>query len=200
MLLCVSLCMTCWSSKEFNIVAEHAFGAQNFFPPRQGSPLSNQSPASRSCSFLSHCAVSPSTVPCLYLYACVHRSDKDKRAAEKRARDAAKKRAYRARLTDAEAKVIRDREAAARRQQRAAQSPAQVAEARAAHAAVEARRRAAQSPAQAAEAKAENAAVQARQHAAQSPAQAAEAKSSQRREHVSGASTRPRRVCAGHAS
>ena len=91
-----------------------------------------------------------------------HRSDKDKRAAEKRARDAAKKRLYRARLTDAEAKVIRDREAAARRQQRAAQSPAQAAEAKAAHAAVEARRRAAQSPAQAAEAKARNAASMSR--------------------------------------
>jgi hypothetical protein len=48
-------------------------------------------------------------------------------AAEKRARDAARKRADRARLTDDEAKVIRDREAAARRQQRAAQSPAQAA-------------------------------------------------------------------------
>ena len=60
-----------------------------------------------------------------------HRSDKDKRVAEKRARDAAKKRLYRARLTDAEAKVIRDREAAARRQKRAAQSPAQAAEAKA---------------------------------------------------------------------
>ena len=82
-----------------------------------------------------------------------HRSDKDKdkRAAEKRARVAAKKR-YRARLTDSEAKVIREREAAARRQKRAAQSPAEAADARAAHAAVEARRRAAQSPAQATEA------------------------------------------------
>ena len=111
----------------------------------------------------------------MYWYAC-HRSDKDKRAAEKRARDAAKKRAYRARLTDAEAKVIRDREAAARRQQRAAQSPAQAADARAAHATVEARRRAALSPAQAADANAANAAVQARQRAAQSLARAAEAK------------------------
>jgi len=98
------------------------------------------------------------------------------RAAEKRARNAAKKRAYRAQLTDAEAKVIREREAAARRQKRAAETPAQAAEARAAHAAVEARRRAAQSPAQAAEAKAANAAVQARRRAAQSPAQVAEAK------------------------
>jgi hypothetical protein len=120
----------------------------------------------------------------LYLYACVHRSDKDKRAAEKRARDAAKKRAYRARLTDAEAKVIRDREAAARRQQRAAQSPAQAAAARAAHAAVEARRRAAQSPAQAADARAANAAVQARQRAAQSPAQAAEARAADADAHA----------------
>ena len=97
----------------------------------------------------------------MYWYAC-HRSDKDKRAAEKRARDAAKKRAYRARLTDAEAKVIRDREAAARRQQRAAQSPEQAADAKAAHAAVQARRRAAQSPAQAADAKAADAERKAR--------------------------------------
>ena len=115
-----------------------------------------------------------------------HRSDrdKDKRAAEKRARDAAKKRAYRARLTDAEAKVIREREAAARRQQRAAQSPAQAADARAAHAAVEARRRAALSPAQAADAKAVHAAVEARRRAAQSPAQAAEAKAADADAHA----------------
>ncbi len=71
----------------------------------------------------------PLTVFFLYLYACLHRSEKEKqkemRAAEKRARNAAKKRAYRAQLTDAKAKVIREREAAARRQKRAAESPAQ---------------------------------------------------------------------------
>ena len=91
-----------------------------------------------------------------------HRSDKDKRAAEKRARDAAKKRLYRARQTDAEAKVVREREAAARLQKRAAQSPAQAAEANAANAGAHARQRAAQSPAQAAEVNARDAERKAR--------------------------------------